>query len=151
MRVKQVFLILCLIGTNLLYFCTPNKENDHDHYTFDSAKYDVTLQQAHKGTLEIDTMLLDSYVVMPKNIKNFYVDARSVFSNPNFTNPLIVKSAQENNLPLMGGPMLGQLHDTSISIWLRAASDDKITVNVSAVDTDSKKTYEQQPVEPGKV
>ena len=95
--------------------------------------FNVTLSEAHKGTLEIDTRLLDSYERLPANVRQFYLDAREVFaaSRPaDFSDSGIVAAARKHDIPLMGGPMLGDLREDGVTVWLRLASDAPLTVTV---------------------
>ena len=115
--------------------------------------YQVTLSEAHVGNLKVDTKLLDSYELLPENIRDFYLNSRAVLSSDpdtDFSNPLILKTAKKYNIPLMGGPMLGKLQTTSVNIWLRPSSTDEITVKVSASDGSSERSYKEKSVGPGK-
>ncbi|QDV64583.1 alkaline phosphatase D family protein [Crateriforma conspicua] len=101
----------------------------------------VTLKNAHKGTLDIDTQLLDSYGPPPADRRQFYLDARKVFSeNPNadFTNQAIVDAAKRHRLHLMGGPMLGDLHSDSVSIWLRPATTQTCSIAIDGKTFDGQ-------------
>jgi len=114
----------------------------------------VTLPEAHIGNLEIDTNLLDSYELLPDNIRNFYIEARAHFSsNPDagFTDAEIIKAAQKNNLVLMGGPMLGRLRENGVTIWLRPAVADILTVTIENTKGANIKTVQTKNVKPGKV
>ncbi len=115
-------------------------------------RHEVTLSEAHVGNLEIDTRLLDSYEPVPENIREFYFRSRSVFSgvpDADFTNTKIIEAAHKHNLLLMGGPMLGNLSNDGVVIWLRPSTSDKITVNVSKPDGSLEKSYIKKSVEPG--
>ena len=117
-------------------------------------RYKVTLPEAHIGNLEIDTKLLDSYLRLPENIRQFYLDARAVFSNnpdADFSNPGILEVAKKYHMVLMGGPMLGKLSDTGVGIWLRSSTTDALTVKVSKSDGNGEKSYNEKSVVPGKV
>lgn len=106
----------------------------------------VTLAQAHIGNVEIDTQLLDSYGSLPENIRAFYLDARAIFAgNPtaDFSDPSIVKAARDHGLPLMGGPMLGDLRTDGVAMWLRPASTEPLTIRVG------KKSIWIKKVQPG--
>ncbi len=95
--------------------------------------FKVTLSEAHKGTLEIDTRLLDSYGRLPSNVRQFYLDAREVFAasgEADFSDPPIVEAARKHKISLMGGPMLGDLRENGVTVWLRPASDVPLTVTV---------------------
>ncbi len=85
----------------------------------------VLLPKVHKGTLEIDTWLLDSNGQLPDSLRQFYLDAREVFAanlDADFTDEAIIGAAMKHDILLMGGPMLGNLTDNGVSIWLRPAS-----------------------------
>lgn len=96
-----------------------------------SPTHEVTLPQAHKGTLEIDTLLLDSYERLPENIRQFYFEARKVFETgieKTFTDPEIIAAAKRHGVLLMGGPLLGQVTEESVVLWLRPATEQGVTV-----------------------
>jgi len=93
----------------------------------------VTLPEAHKGTLEIDTKLLDSYGRPTGSLRQFYLDARAIFqgnSEAAFTDDAILQVAQQHGVLLMGGPLLGDLRADGVSVWLRPSTDQPITVQV---------------------
>lgn len=97
-------------------------------------KIPVSLPQAHKGTLEVDTNLMDSFGPPPENLRQFYLSAREVFANDrhaNFDDPRIVDHAQRNSIDLMGGPMLGNLKSDGVTIWMRPANDQPLEVRVA--------------------
>ncbi len=94
----------------------------------------VTLPQAHKGTLEVDTNLLDSYGPPPENARQFYLSARATFAENrtlNFDSPKIVRLARRHKIDLMGGPLLGNLTSDGVTIWMRPATDEKLYVRVA--------------------
>lgn len=95
--------------------------------------FKVTLSEAHKGTLEIDTRLLDSYGKLPANVRQFYFDARAAFAanrQADFSDKAIVDAAIEHGRLLMGGPLLGDLSAEGVSVWLRPATDAAVTIAV---------------------
>jgi len=115
-------------------------------------RHKVTLPESHVGNLEIDTKLLDSYELLPGNIREFYLNSRSVFSktpDADFTDARIIEAAQKCNLPLMGGPMLGNLSEDGVVIWLRPSTDDPLAVKVEKSDGGDEKFYKKNSVEPG--
>jgi len=94
----------------------------------------VTLPEAHKGTLEIDTRLLDSYGGPERNLRQFYFDARRNFAssrNVHFTDASIIESAKDNEVLLMGGPMLGDLRADGVTVWMRPATDAVLSITVA--------------------
>lgn len=115
-------------------------------------RHKVTLREAHIGNLEIDTKLLDSYGLLPENVRQFYFDARNVFSaNPeaDFTNPAIIKAAQKHDIPLMGGPLLGNLREDGAVIWLRPSASGPLVVKVKKSGGNNEKSFTKDLVEPG--
>ncbi len=115
-------------------------------------RYKVTLNEAHVGNLEIDTKLLDSYEILPDNVRKFYLSARAVFyGNPDadFTDSEIIEAARNNNLPLMGGPMLGNLSEDGVILWMRSSSTDQLVVEVTEPDGKDKLSFAIKSAEPG--
>ena len=115
-------------------------------------RHRVTLPEAHIGNLEIDTKLLDSYLLLPHPARQFYLDARSVFStteDANFTHPQIVESAQENQILLMGGPLLGNLKEDEITLWMRPSTAAPLVIKVVKSDGSDEKSFVNTPVGPG--
>jgi len=117
-----------------------------------SPRYTVTLREAHMGTLEIDTMLLNSYEALPSNIRQFYLDSRSAFveNKIDFTNDKIIKAASDHDIPLMSGPMLGDIKENGVSIWLRPSNKMPIHLRVMAPNSTKAKVYTLKPVAAGK-
>lgn len=104
-------------------------------------QHDVSLKQAHIGSLEIDTLLLDSYGEPPENIRQFYLSGRAAFAacaDCDFSSPEVLKAAHDNGIDLLGGPILGDLSAKSVVVWLRPATDHPIQIEV--VDRKSKHT-----------
>ncbi|AWW00984.1 alkaline phosphatase [Arcticibacterium luteifluviistationis] len=101
----------------------------------------------------MDTMLLESYTTLPANVRQFYLDARSVFEKDkkiDFTDSRIVKAAAQNKMPLMAGPMLGDIKENGVSIWLRPSNKRPIRIKVTALGTKTEKTYTLKPAVAGK-
>jgi len=115
-------------------------------------RYKVTLPEAHIGNLDIDTKLLDSYGLLPENIRQFYFDSRLVFSetkDANFTNTEILAAAEKYNIALLGCPMLGDLREDGVSLWLRSATTSPLVIKVIKSDGSDEKSYFKNLVEPG--
>jgi alkaline phosphatase D len=116
------------------------------------SRHEVTLREAHIGNLEIDTKLIDSYGLLPEKIRQFYFDARAVFSaNPeaDFTHPQIIKAARKHDIHLMGGPMLGNLSENGATIWLRPSTLKPLEVKVTTSNGNFEKSFVKNSVEPG--
>ena len=114
--------------------------------------FKVSLKDAHKGTLEVDTQLLDSFKRLPENIRSFYLESRSVFDGSptaDFSDPTIVKAAKTHDLPLMGGPMLGDLHSDSVTVWLRPAQVGALSIKVTNEDGGAAQSIDVKPLKSG--
>lgn len=114
--------------------------------------HEVTLKEAHVGNLEIDTRLLDSYGLLPENERDFYLEARRIFTSriTDFTDPQIVAAARKNKVALMSGPLLGNLKTDGVNISLRPSSIKRLKVKVLQTDGQKVKTYTLKPKTPGK-
>ena len=148
MKKYTVFLQCCvfLIIINFSNYCYSASKDTVTH------RHKVTLPEAHIGNLEIDTRLLNSYQLLPENIRQFYFDARAVFSeNPNadFTNKKIIEAAGKYNMLIMGGPMLGNLSENSVILWVRPSGTDPLVVKVSNTDGSDEKSYMKHSAEAG--
>ena len=146
---KYTFIVLCLIFLSIIHPC---------HNCFSASqdtippRLKVTLNEAHIGNLEIDKKLLESYGIMPENIREFYLSARKVFfDNPktDFTNTNIIEAARKHKMPLMGGPMLGNLKEDGVTLWIRPTTTDLLVIKVTKPDGNNIKSYEIKSVEPG--
>jgi alkaline phosphatase D len=116
-------------------------------------RHKVTLPQAHVGDLDIDIKLLDSYELLPDNIRQFYLDARTIFyenADAGFTHPAILKSARKNGLALMSGPLAGNLKEDGVTLWLRPAMKTPVVVNVTNADGSNEKLFVNKQIVPGK-
>lgn len=113
----------------------------------------VSLSQAHKGTLEIDTMLLDSFGKPPEHVRQFYFDARAVFAadaNADFTDKAIIAAAEKHGMMLMGGPILGDLKPDGVTVWLRPAVAGELTIQVHRqLDKQPIMKYSVRDAKPG--
>ena len=151
MKLKQ----RCLRGfifTLLLIFYKPNPAICQNPGKL-PAIYKVTLDQAHKGTLETDTLLLCSYGGVAKNVEQFYLDARSFFDGneaADFKDTEILSSARKHKIFLLGGPMLGNLREDGVSIWIRPASANSIRVKIKSSEGKKIKSFRVDSLLPGK-
>ena len=112
----------------------------------------VTLPESHTGTLEVDTRLMDSYGAPAENKRQFYLASREVFAadpDADFTDARIVGAARDNDLPLMGGPMLGRLKEDRVVLWLRPGHAGKIRVILKDDRGRKAGSFGKYPAEPG--
>ena len=115
-------------------------------------RYKVTLDEAHIGDVSIDTKLLGSYQLLPDSKRQFYLESRTVFSenkDAGFTSAGIIDAAQKHNILLMGGPMLGNLKDDGVTLWMRLSASAPIEVKVQEQDGSDEKSYFKDAVAPG--
>lgn len=106
----------------------------------------VTLEEAHIGDLEIDRRILDSYGRLPDARRGFYLTARgelAAASNSHPSDDRIVAAAAF--LPLMSGPMLGDVTEDSVRIWFRASDAGALFVELK---TESGVALQRLPVVP---
>jgi phosphodiesterase/alkaline phosphatase D-like protein len=95
----------------------------------------VSLSQAHRGTRKIDTLLLDSYGRLPEARRTFYREARDILASAPAATPAdpgIIDAARKAALPLISGPMVGDVSDSGITIWLRPVHAGDLTVQVAS-------------------
>lgn len=117
-----------------------------------SSQYQITLKEAHIGSFEIDTSLLNSYGNVPSNIKQFYIESRSIFkaANVDFINNSIAKAALNNDVNVLGGPLLGDLTSEGVRIWLRPASKQELIIKVGKEGRKKKHLFVLTPNAVGK-
>ena len=111
-----------------------------------------TFAELHRGDLEADTKLLDSYGLLPDSIRDFYLQARAYFVEnraADFTDSTLIALAGKNNLPLMGGPMLGQLNAEGVTLWLRPSTADPLVVHVTKAGSSEVKSVVRHSPTPG--
>jgi len=111
-----------------------------------SVRHVVTLKEAHVGSINIDTLLLNSYEMVPGNVMDYYLNARFVLSenaDADFTHPEILESARDNKIAFMGGPMLGNLTESGVSIWLRPTEAKSLLIKVYNSDGTEEKSFFQ--------
>jgi alkaline phosphatase D len=114
--------------------------------------FKVSLKDAHKGTLEVDTRLLDSYGRLPENVRSFYLESRKAFAanrEADFTEPAIKQAADDHKISLMGGPMLGQLQADGATVWLRSGVSGKMVIRVTKKTGGVAKGFDVSSVTPG--
>ena len=143
-NMKKTFLINTLLWVTLVSPQNLSAQDERLHH--------VTLKQAHTGTLEVDTLLLDSYGPPPGNIRQFYLQSRAILSEKkdrDFTHPEIIESAKKNGIALMGEPMLGDLGSDRVSIWLRPARRDLLTIKLGDEDGKVIRQFKSGSIEPG--
>lgn len=77
----------------------------------------VSLGDAHKGTLEIDLKMLNQFLVQPQEMQDFYTACRAALAGGKPDEEMAAISRKFKRLKL-GGPMLGDITESSVAIWL---------------------------------
>lgn len=143
MRPGSLKIILTLCG-GLALFCFGKEASV-------KPKYKITLDQAHKGSLKIDTRLLDSYGRPPENRRSFYLTARKILvdsPSATLTDPEIIDAAKKAGLSLMSGPMLGDVSEKSVVVWFRPVDGESLLVRVKGKDG-NKRDFPATVTQPG--
>ena len=112
----------------------------------------ISLEQAHRGNLAMDTLLLDSYGRLPEERRTFYLTARKILAGSptaSLTDPKIIEAAQTARLPLISGPMLGDLSQSGITVWFRPVRAGTLTAEVHARTGNVKKEFPIEITQPG--
>ncbi len=95
----------------------------------------LNLNAAHKGSVAIDTALLN-LVPQPDSVQAFFAAARQAFeAQPNacFADlPAIGKAADEHGIALLGGPLLGALSQEGARVWVRTVKPAQVSVVLQA-------------------
>ena len=91
------------------------------------------LERAHRGTVEIDTELLNR-APQPAPVQAFFAAARQAMGaapKARFADvPEIRQAAEKNGITHLGGPMLGSLSADGARVWVRTVKPAKVTVVV---------------------
>lgn len=122
-----------LEASSLLQEKNKSKNADKDKY--------VSLKDAHKGTLEIDLRIMNQLPDIPQEVRDFYVACREALTGKDADNQ-IAKVCSEHNVKKLGGPMLGDLTSSSVSIWMHLPTKD--AVKVALVSPNGKQAFESQ-------
>lgn len=77
----------------------------------------VSLSDAHKGTLEIDLKMMSQFVPQPKEVTDFYTACREAMcgSDPRHDVAEVCRKYHRNKL---GGPMLGDVTENRVKVWM---------------------------------
>jgi alkaline phosphatase D len=100
----------------------------------------VSLGDAHKGTLEIDLRIMNQFGEQPQEVQDFYSACRAamVGSDPESE---VARICRESKRLKLGGPILGDIRTTSVSLWMHLPENDAVEVVVSREDGGSRKSF----------
>lgn len=113
---------------------------------------EVTLSQAHKGTLEIDTRLLDSYGRLPEPRRAFYLKAREILAaqpDARLTDSKVIEAARQAGLSLVSGPMLGDVSHESVRVWFRPVHAGSVQIEVKPTTGGQPRLHVAENLQPG--
>jgi alkaline phosphatase D len=141
---KKIVLYFIFILIPLTGFCQKELQIKPQH--------EISLKEAHIGNFEIDTMLLNSYGPVSSEVEQFYIEARNLFveNKVDFIDDSVLEAARRNGLKLLGGPMLGNLKEDGVSIWVRPVDDYPIVIKIYAEKSNEEKIFNSKPTVPGK-
>ena len=121
--------------TLLLVVCLASACAAEDPAPTTAPKIPVSLTRAHKGTLEIDLQLLDSYGPVDDSSREVFVAGRKAFETElrgTFaTNQALAEAAQQYDRQLLGGPLLGCLDPQGVRVWVRTVRPAEVMVQVT--------------------
>ncbi|TWU34597.1 PhoD-like phosphatase [Novipirellula aureliae] len=100
----------------------------------------VSLGDAHKGTLEIDLRIMNQYRKQPQEVQDFYIACREALTGKNPEHDLAEVCRSFNRWKL-GGPMLGNVTSTSVSVWMHLPEPIAVRVTVIQEGSGVSKTY----------
>ncbi|MDF7809092.1 alkaline phosphatase D family protein [Pontiellaceae bacterium B12219] len=106
----------------------------------------VSLKEAHKGTLEIDLRIMNQYDVQPQEVQDFYTAGRAALTGPN-PGAALAAVCRKFNRPQVGGPMLGDLTSTSVSVWLHLPEPGSVNVQLTPKAGGTSKTFSSETSE----
>ncbi|MDF7800146.1 alkaline phosphatase D family protein [Pontiellaceae bacterium B1224] len=90
----------------------------------------VTLSEAHRGTLEIDLRMLNQYEDQPQEVQDFYAACREAFTGETPESD-VAAICQTSNRWKLGGPMLGDVTTTNVSVWTHLPESSVVEVTVT--------------------
>ena len=97
----------------------------------------VSLRDAHVGTLEIDLRIMNQYTDQPQEMQDFYVACREAFKMKN-PEQAVADVCQQFKRHKLGGPMLGNVTSTSVSVWMHLPQPAAVKVTMTQEKGESK-------------
>ena len=99
------------------------------------------MSDAHKGTLEIDLRIMNQFGEQPQEVQDFYVACRAAMTGKN-PDPDVADTCQKFGRSKLGGPMLGDLSSTSVSVWIHLPEPDVVNVTVTPKAGGASNTFQ---------
>ena len=107
---------------------------------------EVSLRDAHKGTLEIDLRIMNQYEVQPQAVQDFYAGCRAAMTGPN-PEAELARVCRASNRWKLGGPMLGDLTSTGVAVWTHLPEPMRVDVMVTPKAGGASKTFRSAAAE----
>ena len=101
----------------------------------------VSLRDAHKGTLEIDLRIMNQMPSIPQEVRDFYVACREALTGKDADNQ-IAKVCSKHNVKKLGGPMLGDVTSSSVSVWMHMPTAEKVQAKL--VSTGGEQVFKSE-------
>ena len=90
----------------------------------------VSLKDAHVGSLEIDLRIMNQYTTQPQEVQEFYTACRAAMTGGNPESE-VAEVCRKFKRDTLGGPMLGDVTDTRVAVWMSLPRPDSVKVVVS--------------------
>lgn len=104
----------------------------------------VSLSDAHKGTLEIDLRIMNQFGEQPQEVQDFYAACRVAMTGKNPESD-VADVCRKFNRSVIGGPMLGDIRSTSVSVWIHLPHPGLVKVTVTPKTGGVAKTFASDP------
>ena len=106
----------------------------------------VSLGDAHKGTVEIDLRIMNQFGDQPQEVQDFYVACREAMTgeNPEREVAAICRAVRRGKL---GGPMLGDVTSTGVSVWIHLPEPGMVAVEVTPEAGGAPKVFRSDDTE----
>lgn len=103
----------------------------------------VSLSEAHKGTVEIDLRIMNQFGEQPKEVQDFYVACREAMTGKD-AEAKVAQVCREYERPILGGPLLGDLGTTKVSVWMHLPEPAALRVVVTKKSGGEKMTFRSE-------
>lgn len=100
----------------------------------------VSLGDAHKGTLEIDLRIMNQFGDRPREVQDFYTACRKAMTREQ-PEHAVAASCRMFSRWKLGGPMLGDLTSTGVSVWMHLPEPDMVEVAMAPEGGGASKTF----------
>ena len=101
----------------------------------------VSLRDAHKGTLEIDLRIMNQFGDQPQDVQDFYVACRAALAGDDPANA-VAKVCRDFKRHKLGGPLLGDVTSTGVSVWMHLPEPSAVTVTLTPKNVTGVKKFE---------